>query len=146
MTKSSKYLAGLVALAGVAFTGMPQMGANALPGMFDGGGYNLKAVFDDVGGLEPGAKVMIAGIRVGTVKSVRLAGGLAAVAIELYKDVDVEQDAVASIRTDGLLGGKYIRITPGGSEKLLADGASIRDTESAIDIESMISMKVCGGI
>lgn len=136
----------MAALVGVAFTGIPHTGADSLPGIFDGGGYNLKAVFDDVGGLEPGAKVMIAGIRVGTVKSVRLAGGLAAIAMELRKGVSVEQDSVASIRTDGLLGGKYVRITPGGSEKLLADGACIRDTESAIDIENLISMKVCGGI
>ncbi|GBE00713.1 putative phospholipid ABC transporter-binding protein MlaD [bacterium BMS3Bbin06] len=110
-------------------------------------GYVVYAAFDRAGGIKPGSVVEIAGVEVGKVKSVVLDKDYQAlVGIQLHRDVKIQEDAIASIKTKGLIGEKYIQITPGGSEKLIAKGGKIRDTESAIDIEDLISSYVFGKV
>jgi phospholipid/cholesterol/gamma-HCH transport system substrate-binding protein len=58
----------------------------------------------------------------------------------------LQEDAIASIKTKGLIGERYIQITPGGSDRLISDGDRLRETESAIDIEEIISRFIFGGI
>jgi phospholipid/cholesterol/gamma-HCH transport system substrate-binding protein len=64
----------------------------------------------------------------------------------IKKDVKIQDDAIASIKTKGLIGEKYIQITPGASDKVLAQGGRIRETESAVDLEELISKYVFGGV
>jgi phospholipid/cholesterol/gamma-HCH transport system substrate-binding protein len=109
-------------------------------------GYSLYAEFDEVGGIKPGAAVEIAGVEVGRVKSIRLDNYEARVEFIINKNIKIQEDAIASIKTKGLIGEKYMEITPGGSEKFLSDGGRIRDTESAIDIEKLISKYVFGKV
>lgn len=110
-------------------------------------GYVVYAAFDRAGGIKQGSVVEIAGVEVGKVKSVVLDKDYQAlVGIVLHSDVKIQEDAIASIKTKGLIGEKYIQITPGGSEKLIAKGGKIRDTESAIDIEDLISSYVFGKV
>jgi phospholipid/cholesterol/gamma-HCH transport system substrate-binding protein len=90
--------------------------------------------------------VTIAGIRVGHVDSVTLDGGTAVVVLRVKRDIVIEDDSIASIKTKGLMGGKYVQISPGGSEKLLKQGGSIIDTESAMDPERLISKYVFGKV
>ncbi len=112
-----------------------------------GKGYVVYASFDRAGGIKQGSVVEIAGVEVGKVKSVVLDKDYQAlVGIVLHSDVKIQEDAIASIKTKGLIGEKYIQITPGGSEKLIAKGGKIRDTESAIDIEDLISSYVFGKV
>jgi phospholipid/cholesterol/gamma-HCH transport system substrate-binding protein len=109
-------------------------------------GYSLYAEFDEAGGIKPGAVVEIAGVEVGKLKSIRLDNYQALVEFTINKDVKIQEDAIASIKTKGLIGEKYIEITPGGSEKFLSNGGKIRETESAIDIEELISKYVFGKV
>lgn len=109
-------------------------------------GYELEALFSDSGGLKTGSTVVIAGIEVGRVKDVLLEDYQARVMINLPLDVKIQDDAIASIKTKGLIGEKYLEITPGASEKILQPGERIRDTLPAVDLEQLISKYVFGGI
>lgn len=111
-------------------------------------GYTVYARFASVSGLRPGAEVEIAGVRIGRVASIRLDPDkpLAVVALHLNKDVHLTDDVIASVKTSGLIGDKYINLTPGGSGDKLESGATITDTESALDIEELISKYVFGKV
>ncbi len=109
-------------------------------------GYTLRADFENAGGIKGGASVEIAGVQIGKVKNIRLDNYQALVELTLDKDVKIQEDSIASIKTKGLIGEKYVQITPGGSDKILANGGKIGETESAIDIESLISKYVFGKV
>ena len=102
-------------------------------------GYDIEAIFSDSGGLKTGSSVSIAGVDVGRVKHVILDDYQARVTINLPLDVTIQEDAIASIKTKGLVGDKYIGITPGGSDEIIRQGGRIRDTQPALDIENLIS-------
>ena len=88
-----------------------------------GSGYNVVAFFSNITGLRLGSQVEIAGVEVGRVKKIELDENYQAkVTIRLNKDVIVQEDAIASIKTKGLIGDKYVQITPGGSEKIVKKG------------------------
>ena len=114
----------------------------------DGGGtYRVFAEFSDVGTLEPGARVALAGVTVGEVTSVELDTETyrARVAMELRHDVDnIAIDSSAVIRTAGLMGRHYIEISPGGHPDSISDNDYIEDTQSAISIESLILRRITG--
>ncbi len=109
--------------------------------------YVLYADFAKAGGIKPGSSVEIAGVEVGRVKSIVLDKDYQAlVGLEIEKRVKIQDDAIASIRTKGLIGERYVEITPGASEKTLAAGDKIRETESAIDVEDLISKYAFGKV
>jgi len=109
-----------------------------------GNTYDLTAVFPTVAGLREGATVEIAGVQVGRVQDIKLADYAAVVTLRLDKQVKLQDDAIASIRTRGLIGEKFVRITPGGSEQLLTAGGRIREVEPPIDIETLIGHFIQG--
>ncbi len=109
--------------------------------------YTVYAEFAKAGGIKPGSSVEIAGVEVGKVKSIRLDKDFQAlVGLQINSGVKIQEDAIASIKTKGLIGEKYVQITPGGSDKILGDGGKIRETESAVDIEELISNYVFGKV
>lgn len=110
------------------------------------GYYIVEAKFEKAGGIRTGASVEIAGVEVGKVKSIRLENYQAVVLMLISKDVKIQEDAIASIRTKGIIGEKFVQITPGGSDKIIADKGIIRETESAIDLEELLSKYIYGGI
>ena len=102
--------------------------------------YSIIAEFDNVSGLKVGATVEIAGVNVGKVADIRLGEeGLARVAMLIRHDVKVSTDAIASIRTQGLIGDKYIKLIQGADEERLSEGGEIFDTESSVDFEELVS-------
>ena len=105
---------------------------------------HVSAIFDSVAGLKTGAPVEIAGVQVGQVKRIALDGEHAIVTLALKPEVKVYQDAIAAIKTRGLIGDKYISLSPGGSDKELAAGGKIRDTESGVDLEAIIGEFIHG--
>jgi phospholipid/cholesterol/gamma-HCH transport system substrate-binding protein len=112
-----------------------------------GGRYTVYAKFERAGGIKPGAVVEIAGVEVGKLKSVRLNENYQAfVTLTIDKGVKIQEDAIASIKTKGLIGEKYVQITAGGSDKIIPNGGEIRETESAIDLEEIIGKFVFGGV
>ena len=108
--------------------------------------YEVTAKFDSVAGLKPDSSVQMAGVEIGRVKSISLdtQDFVAVVKMKIKNGVPIQEDAIASIKTSGLIGDKYVSIQPGGSEELLRDGGVITDTESAVDIEGLISKYVFG--
>jgi phospholipid/cholesterol/gamma-HCH transport system substrate-binding protein len=114
--------------------------------ILSGGGYLVSADFPSVGGLRPGASVEIAGVEVGRVESIGLADYQARVVLRLNSNVTLQEDTIASIKTKGLIGEKYIRISPGGSEKLIPPNGRIREVEAPVDLEELISKYVFGKV
>lgn len=101
--------------------------------------YTICAVFSSIEGLEPGASVEIAGVPVGKVAAITLEENNAVVTMEIKKDTRISEDTIASIRTKGVIGDKFVKLSPGGSDILLEDEDSLIDTESAISLEELIS-------
>lgn len=109
--------------------------------------YTVYADFAKAGGIKPGSSVEVAGVEVGKVKSIRLDKDYQAlVGLQISSKVKIQEDAIASVKTKGLIGEKYVEITPGGSDKIIEDGGKIRETESAIDIEELISKYAFGKV
>jgi phospholipid/cholesterol/gamma-HCH transport system substrate-binding protein len=110
--------------------------------------YTLNARFESVSGLKPGSYVEMAGVPVGQVDSIKLDNKeqMAMVKLKINKDVILKDDVIASISTAGLIGDKYVKLTPGGADEDLKPGGTITETESAVDIEALISKYVFGGV
>ncbi|MBT3291562.1 MAG: MCE family protein [Victivallales bacterium] len=109
--------------------------------------YELTATFTHLGGLRVGASIEVAGVPIGRVREIELDERYnAQVVMDIKDQVKLSADTFASIRTKGLIGGKYILLEPGGDDQMLADGDEIEETEPAVDIESIISGLVQGKI
>ena len=105
-------------------------------------GYHVTADFDNVGDLKTGSPVSMAGVRVGEVDGIRFDSKSYKAVVSMRIDPqykEVPDDSFASIQTQGLLGGKYIGLSPGGSDMFLKDGSHIDQTQSAIVLESLIN-------
>ena len=110
--------------------------------------YRLHAQFQSVSGLNPGTHVEIAGVQVGLVDSITLdlEKQVARVTLKIQKNIELTDDVIASVKTSGLIGDKYIKLSPGGSDIVLKSGDYIIETESAIDLEELISKYVFGKV
>jgi phospholipid/cholesterol/gamma-HCH transport system substrate-binding protein len=118
-------------------------------GEFVGGDtYQVEARFANTGGLSTGALVMLAGVNVGRVEDITLdpADYSAIVLMRIRSGVKVPADTMASIKTSGLIGDKYIALAPGAEEEFLEPAARIIETESAIELESLISKMAFGSV
>ncbi len=101
--------------------------------------YPVSAIFDDVSGLTTGATVKMAGVEIGRVSSIGLSNGKALVQMSIYKDVKISKDALATIRTEGVLGDRYIEIRQGESSETLKPGGFIAKTQPPMDLETLIT-------
>lgn len=110
--------------------------------------YSLFAKFTTVTGLRIGSPVNVLGIEVGRVERITMdqENLKAAVEIRIKKDIKVYDDAIASIKTEGLIGDKYLSIDPGGGGELLQPNGVIKDTQAAMDIEELISKYAFGEV
>jgi phospholipid/cholesterol/gamma-HCH transport system substrate-binding protein len=104
----------------------------------------VEAVFSSVQGLKSGAGVEIAGVEIGTIRSIDIRDYRAVVRMEIRRDIALQEDAIASIRTRGLIGDKYIDISPGASDRLIPPGGRIRETEPPVDFEKLIGQFIHG--
>jgi phospholipid/cholesterol/gamma-HCH transport system substrate-binding protein len=104
------------------------------------GGYPLTARFSSVDGLETGGDIRIGGVKVGQVSAITIdpATYLAQVSLNVAPNVKLPTDTVASIASDGLLGGKYVGLLPGSSDDMLKPGARITRTEASVSLENLI--------
>ena len=133
-------LFGLAALAYLAL----KIGGGALVGRDT---TTVRARFTNLGGLVPGASVLVSGVVIGKVETVELDKNYAAIAtLRVRKDVPLPADTMAAVRSSGLIGDKHIALTPGGDTVLLKPDELIVDTESAVDLESLISRFAFGGV
>ncbi|MFB3137502.1 MAG: outer membrane lipid asymmetry maintenance protein MlaD [Nitrospirales bacterium] len=111
-----------------------------------GGYYDIHAEFSSASGLKPGAPVEIAGVQVGRVKTIGLNDSQASVTLALQSGIEIYSDAIASIKSRGIIGEKFMELSPGGSGDLLRTGDTILDTEAGIDLEQVISQFIHGNV
>lgn len=107
-------------------------------------GYSLSAKFNAVGGLAPGNDVRIGGVKIGSVVDQRIDAKdfRAVVVFTVRSDLKLPEDTVAAITSDGLLGGKYLRLEPGRSPAMLAAGATLKNTRDALSLEDMLGRAI----
>ena len=134
---------GIFILAGILCLGYLSIRLAKME-ILGGEGYEIHAIFSDIGGLKEGASVVIAGVTVGRVRAITMEDYEAKVVLSFPKEVKLQEDAIASIKTKGMIGEKYVQITPGGSEKIIQPGERIRETQPAVDMEQLISNFVFG--
>jgi len=102
------------------------------------GYYPVLAEFSNIAGLKVGAPVEIAGVPVGEVSDITLNDTDALLTLQILDNVRLRDDDIAQIRTKGIIGDKYIKIAPGGSEDTVLPGGELSDTESAVEFEDII--------
>jgi len=108
--------------------------------------YPVFARFQDASGLKKGVQVEMAGVEIGKVEDISLdtERELATVKMLIRKDIVLTDDTIAAIKTSGLIGDRYVKIIPGGSPMTIEPGGFITETESAVDIEALVSKYVFG--
>jgi phospholipid/cholesterol/gamma-HCH transport system substrate-binding protein len=144
---STETIVGIFVLIGLLAVGYLTVKLGKIE-ILGGNDYPLYARFTNVQGLTKGSFVNMAGVQIGTVESIKLEveKEIAVVKMVIDKKVPIDEWAIASIKTSGLIGDKYVKITPGGSDQYLNPGDIITDTESAIDLEELISKYIFGGV
>jgi phospholipid/cholesterol/gamma-HCH transport system substrate-binding protein len=112
-------------------------------------GYTLSAGFNSVNGLRVGSSVEIAGVNIGTVVGINLDTEndfRALVKMRIHNEIQISDDVIASIKTSGLIGDKYVSLLPGGSSSMLKDGDMITETTPLFDLEDLIGKFVAPGV
>lgn len=113
-----------------------------------GDSYNIKARFNDVTGLREGSAIRVSGVKVGFVSKLELDRENFTVwaYLDIPKWLTLDDDTIASVKTDGLIGDKYVSIQPGGSGFQIEPGGSLFETESAVDLEGLIKNFAFGSV
>jgi phospholipid/cholesterol/gamma-HCH transport system substrate-binding protein len=148
MKKGTLELAvGLFMLVGIICLGYLSIKLGKME-LMGGDSYPLYAEFDSVSGLKQGAFVEIAGVEVGRVDTIVFlpAKGMARVNLRINAGIKLQDDVIAAVRTKGIIGDKFLKLKPGGSERTLAPGGRIRETESSVDIEELLSKYIHGKV
>ena len=109
-------------------------------------GYVVYADFSSVAGIKLGDSVEIAGVKIGRVEGMGLADDRARLALRLQDNVKLQEDVIASVRSRGLIGDKFVLLTSGASDKIIPPGGRIRETESPPDITDLIGKFVGGDL
>ena len=108
--------------------------------------YEVEAQFNSASGLKPGSTIEIAGVDVGRVRGITLNEDRAMVKLAVNNTVKLYTDTIASIKTRGIIGEKFLALSPGGGGDPLKPGDTIRDTESGLDLEELVSQYVHGKV
>ena len=114
--------------------------------LWGGGNYMVTADFPSAGGLKTGSTIEIAGVQVGRVTGIRLDNFQARVYMSLDNSVKLTEDSIASIKTKGLIGEKFVQISPGGSDRVIKPNGKITEVEPPVDLEELLSKYVFGKV
>lgn len=142
-----EFLVGLFVLLGLAAVAWltVKVGAGSLLG---GPTYVIEGRFTNAGGLNAGSSVVVAGVTVGRVEAIRMepTDYSAIVTMRVMEGLKLPTDTMASIKTTGLIGDKFVALAPGADETYLGAGEQITMTESSVDIESLIGKMAFGSV
>jgi phospholipid/cholesterol/gamma-HCH transport system substrate-binding protein len=108
--------------------------------------YSVYADFESISGLRENAEIEIAGVNIGTVRGISLAKGMARVEMRIRNDIKLPDDSIVSVKTRGLIGDKMLKVSLGGSPAIVKPGDVMFETESAIDLEHLISQYIFGKV
>jgi phospholipid/cholesterol/gamma-HCH transport system substrate-binding protein len=140
-SRFTQFIVGLFALLGIAALVYLSVRLGNV-GIFPMPGYTLYANFDNVSGLKSGDQVQIAGVPVGKVQSIALKDNRAHVALRINTGIDVDTEAIAAVKTSGIIGDKYISVDLGGGEQNLHEGGTVQRTQSAFILEDAIGQLI----
>lgn len=145
--RTKEYMLGLFVLLGLICTAYLTIKLGRME-MFSTSTYTINAEFTSIAGLRSGANVEISGVQVGKVGKISLdpITYLVITELKINKGIELSEDTMASIKTSGLIGDKYIALSPGASLTLLQENDLIMDTEAPTDIEALISKYIFGEI
>ncbi len=145
--KSKEFLLGIFVIMGLVCLSYLTIKLGRMD-FFQGNTYMVKAHFNSASGLKTGSNILIAGVKVGSVGNISLAQETSTALVEMHinEDIELTDDTIAAVKTSGLIGDKYISLTVGGSPELLTDNSMLFDTQSAVDIEELISKYVFGTV
>jgi len=137
--KNIELYVGLFVIAGVISVGYLIIAVGEFR-FFQQNQYAVHGYFSSATGLKQGALVEIAGVEIGKVSKISIDKDrlVAKLVFNINGDIELSEDSIASIKTSGIIGQKYIDISPGGSDDILGDGDEIENTESSLDIESLV--------
>ena len=140
-----EFIVGVFVLVGIVCLGYLSIKLGKLE-LIGGNVYEVVAQFNTASGLKNGSSVEIAGVEVGRVRAIILNEDRAAVTLAVDNKVKLYTDTIASIKTRGIIGEKFLALSPGGGGDPLKPGDTIRDTESGLDLEELVSQYVHGNV
>jgi phospholipid/cholesterol/gamma-HCH transport system substrate-binding protein len=140
-----EFIVGVFVLVGIVCLGYLSIKLGKLE-LIGGNVYEVVAQFNTASGLKTGSAVEIAGVEVGRVRAITLNEDRAAVTLAVDYKVKLYTDTIASIKTRGIIGEKFLALSPGGGGDPLKPGDTIRDTESGLDLEELVSQYVHGNV
>ena len=140
-----EFIVGVFVLVGIVCLGYLSIKLGKLE-LIGGDVYEVVAQFNTASGLKSGSAVEIAGVEVGRVRAITLNEDRAAVTLAVDNRVKLYTDTIASIKTRGIIGEKFLALSPGGGGDPLKPGDTIRDTESGLDLEELVSQYVHGNV
>ncbi len=138
---TTKFIVGIFTLVGIAALAFLSFHLGDIS-LFPQPGITLYANFDNISGLKLNDQVEIAGVPVGRVNSISLKGERARVGLRIEPGVKVDTEAIAAIKTSGIIGDKYVSIALGGGDHNLKNGGLIRQTQSAFVLEDAIGQLI----
>ena len=140
-SRRTEFIVGIFALLGIAALAVLSLRLGRIQ-LLPEPGYTIYANFDNISGLKKGDRIEIAGVQIGKVISIVLNRDRARIAMHLNKDVKIDDQAIAAIKTSGLIGDKYVSLAPGPGDHDLTDGGTLRQTESAFVLEDAIGQLI----
>ncbi len=141
----TEIIVGVFVLAGLVCLGYLAIRLGKLE-LFGTQGYVVFGDFVSVAGIKLGDPIEIAGVRIGKVEGISLADDRARLTLRVSEGVKLQEDVIASVRARGLIGDKFVLVTPGASDKIIAPGGKIRETDSPPDIPDLIGKFVGGDL
>lgn len=140
-TRTTQLVVGIFAILGIIALAILSLSLGKIT-LLPRPGYTLYASFDNISGLKTGDQVQLAGVQVGKIVGIGLKDMRARVAMRIDDGVQIDADAIAAIKTSGIIGDKYMSIALGPSDRILRDGDTIRHTESAFVLEDAIGQLI----
>jgi phospholipid/cholesterol/gamma-HCH transport system substrate-binding protein len=140
-SRTTQFIVGIFALLGIAALAILSLSLGKLS-LLPTPGYTLYASFDNISGLKTGDQIQLDGVQIGKVEHIGLKDMRARVALRVNEGVQIDKEAIAAIKTSGIIGDKYVSIAPGYSDHILANDDTIMHTQDAIVIEDLIGQLV----
>ena len=140
-SRTTQLIVGIFAILGILALVILSLSLGKIS-IFPPPGYTLYASFDNISGLKTGDEVQLAGVQIGKIMDIGLKDYRARVAMRINGGVQIDQTAIASCKTSGLIGNKYLSIELGPSEHILTTGDTIRQTESCFVLEDAIGQLI----
>jgi phospholipid/cholesterol/gamma-HCH transport system substrate-binding protein len=140
-TRTTQLIVGIFAILGIVALAILSISLGKIS-LFPTPGYTLYASFDNISGLKTGDEVQLAGVQVGKVVDIGIKDYRARVALRVNQGVQIDDQAIAAIKTSGIIGGKYVSLQLGPSDHYLKSGDMIRQTQSAFVLEDAIGQLI----